>query len=186
MRPETILAVSYPYENADIKSRLGEWTDAYRDIAEEHPSAEDMAEALISRAEKAYASLCEASNGPVFSGEFPLGNERDASFAAHYFSVYDMAKIQLGYAMSVPPSIYSPECKQSELVRKGFLFELAEEWKNAEKAYLSALETLTEASEIRRVTERSAYCKERAKIKGNELYEKGMALVAELDFDGAW
>ena len=57
MKAETVLKIPMFGNIETAKKNLDEWITAYRKIAEEHPSAEDMANRFICRVNSAYAIL---------------------------------------------------------------------------------------------------------------------------------
>ncbi len=67
-------------------------------------------------------------------GDFPLGNEEDMAFASPYFTVKELAQIQMGCAEDIFAGHYV-EYADRVLVRKGVLAEVKGEWKEAASAY---------------------------------------------------
>ena len=143
MKPETVLGIKYREEPT---AKLQEWLKEYAAIAAEFPGAEDLAQRLSKRAEKA-GELITERNRPEppssshddmyyiemakimddmdasFDGDFPLGNEADASFAGCYFSVPELAEMQCGLHHLIVAGSFNGY-NFDVLVRKGFLAEL--------------------------------------------------------------
>ena len=101
MKPETVLGIKH---REDPTAKLQEWLKEYSAIAAEFPSTEDLAQRLSKRAEKACEFITERNKpeppssscddmyyiemakivddeNASLNGDFPLGNETDASFA---------------------------------------------------------------------------------------------------------
>lgn len=202
MKAETVLKIPMFGNIETAKKNLDEWITAYRKIAEEHPSAEDMANRLICRVNSAYAILEkreELKSSSLFckdtafmesvieseekaeaelDGDFPLGNEFDAEFAVPYFQITDLAKIQFGFASEVKAGYYS-EFAYDVLIKQGFLYELEGRWKEAEKCYNGV-------STSSSVLEREYYCRRKAEEEGEKLYKQGMTLIEQLNWGEAW
>lgn len=202
MKAETVLKIPMFGNIETAKKNLDEWITAYRKIAEEHPSAEDMANRFICRVNSAYAILEkreESKSSSLFckdiafmesvieseekaeaalDGDFPLGNEFDAEFAVPYFQITDLAKIQFGFASEVKAGYYS-EFAYDVLIKQGFLYELEGRWKEAEKCYNGVP---TGSS----VLEREYYCRRKAEEEGERLYKQGMTLIEQLNWGEAW
>lgn len=160
MHAETVLKLTMQDTLQQAAQNRDAWIRAYREIVSEHPAAEDLAEQLIDRVQRAYAvleeretlrsdgSLCqdpaymeefirqEEQQEAALDGTFPLGREEDAAFALPYFPIPDLARIQLGFAAQVHTGTYS-EYAQDVLVRKGILLEVLGQWKEAERCYLA-------------------------------------------------
>ena len=202
MKAETVLKIPM-FGNIEMaKKNLDEWITAYRKIAEEHPSAEDMANRFICRVNSAYAILekreelkssslfckdtafmesvieSEEKAEAALDGDFPLGNEFDAEFAVPYFQITDLAKIQFGFASEVKAGYYS-EFAYDVLIKQGFLYELEGRWKEAEKCYNGV-------STSSSVLEREYYCRRKAEEEGEKLYKQGMTLIEQLNWGEAW
>lgn len=202
MKAETVLKIPMFGNIETAKKNLDEWITAYRKIAEEHPSAENMANRFICRVNSAYAILEkreELKSSSLFckdtafmesvieseekaeaelDGDFPLGNEFDAEFAVPYFQITDLAKIQFGFASEVKAGYYS-EFAYDVLIKQGFLYELEDRWKEAEKCYNGVP---TGSS----VLEREYYCRRKAEEEGERLYKQGMTLIEQLNWGEAW
>lgn len=202
MKAETVLKIPMFGNIETAKKNLDEWITAYRKIAEEHPSAEDMANRFICRVNSAYAILEkreELKSSSLFckdtvfmesvieseekaeaelDGDFPLGNEFDAEFAVPYFQITDLAKIQFGFASEVKAGYYS-EFAYDVLIKQGFLYELEGRWKEAEKCYNGV-------STSSSVLEREYYCRRKAEEEGEKLYKQGMTLIEQLNWGEAW
>lgn len=202
MKAETVLKIPMFGNIETAKKNLDEWITAYRKIAEEHPSAEDMANRFICRVNSAYAILekreelkssslfckdtafmesvieSEEKAEAALDGDFPLGNEFDAEFAVPYFQITDLAKIQFGFASEVKAGYYS-EFAYDVLIKQGFLYELEGRWKEAEKCYNGVP---TGSS----VLEREYYCRRKAEEEGEKLYKQGITLIEQLNWGEAW
>lgn len=202
MHAETVLKLTMQDTLQQAAQNRDAWIRAYREIVSEHPAAEDLAEQLIDRVQRAYAvleeretlrsdgSLCqdpaymeefirqEEQQEAALDGAFPLGREEDAAFALPYFPIPDLARIQLGFAAQVHTGTYS-EYAQDVLVRKGILLEVLGQWKEAERCYQGV-----STSSV--VQQREFACRTKAQEQGEALYQKGMACVEQLDWDGAW
>lgn len=202
MHAETVLKLTMQDTLQQAAQNRDAWIRAYREIVSEHPAAEDLAEQLIDRVQRAYAvleererlrsdgCLCqdpaymeefirqEEQQEAALDGAFPLGREEDAAFASPYFPIPDLARIQLGFAAQVHTGTYS-EYAQDVLVRKGILLEVLGQWKEAERCYQGV-------STSSAVQQREFACRTKAQEQGEALYQKGMACVEQLDWDGAW
>ena len=202
MHAETVLKLTMQDTLQQAAQNRDAWIRAYREIVSEHPAAEDLAEQLIDRVQRAYAvleererlrsdgCLCqdpaymeefirqEEQQEAALDGVFPLGREEDAAFALPYFPIPDLARIQLGFAAQVHTGTYS-EYAQDVLVRKGILLEVLGQWKEAERCYQGV-------STSSAVQQREFACRTKAREQGEALYQKGMACVEQLDWDGAW
>lgn len=64
-------------------------------------------------------------------------------------------------------------------MRKGILLEVLGQWKEAERCYQGV-----STSSV--VQQREFACRTKAQEQGEALYQKGMACVEQLDWDGAW
>lgn len=202
MRPETVLNLDY---NGDAKSQLSQWLSEYTSYLDDYPEKEEIIRKLISRAELAYKlyeqrlqEKRESLRGCSFhddsyyietariqddedsklDGDFPLGNESDAVFVSKYFSVSDLVKIQLGFAERM---LYSLQSEQADnvLIKKGILNEMTGQWKEAECCYCAVQADYS-------VQERALYCRRKAEDEGEKLYQKGMELIEELNWNDAW
>lgn len=184
MKPETVLGIKYREEPT---AKLQEWLKEYAAIAAEFPSAEDLAQMLSKRAEKA-GELITERNRPEppssshddmyyietakitddmdasFDGDFPLGNEADASFAGCYFSVPELAEMQCGLHHLIPAGDFNGY-NFDVLVRKGFLAELYEDWPKAVRCYEGV-------STSKSVQEREYECRRKMADEGKRCYEK--------------
>ena len=159
MKPEIALAGKSPYQDEEIQSQYQKWLEAYAMIATEHPSVKGLAEKLTERIKSAYKLYLERSipNSSLISnfcgndsymeeqnrkdkaeyasldGDFPLGKEDDMAFALEFFSVKELAMIQLGYSDQIVPDRI-PETKD---MREGFLKEIKGLLMDAREAYQS-------------------------------------------------
>lgn len=189
MKPETVLGIKYREEPT---AKLQEWLKEYAAIAAEFPGAEDLAQRLSKRAEKA-GELITERNRPEppssshddmyyiemakimddmeasFDGDFPLGNEADASFAGCYFSVLELAEIQCGLHHLIVAGRFNGY-NFDVLVRKGFLAELYEDWSEAVRCYEGV-------STSKSVQEREDECRRKMAIEGKRCYEKALAFM---------
>lgn len=184
MKPETVLGVKY---REDPTAKLQEWLKEYAAIAAEFPSVEDLAQRLSKRAEKAcdliternkpeppssshddmyyieMAKIVDNENASL-NGDFPLGNETDASFAGCYFSVSELAEMQCGLHHLIVTGNFNGY-NFDVLVRKGFLAELYEDWPEAVRCYEGV-------STSKSVQEREYECRRKMTIEGKRCYEK--------------
>lgn len=184
MKPETVLGIKYREEPT---KKLQEWLKEYAAIAAEFPDAEDLAQRLSTRAEKACA-LIEKRNIPELpssshddmyyiemakimddedaslDGDFPLGKESDAEFAGCYFSVRELAEIQCGLHHLIVIGSFNGY-NFDVLARKGFLAELYEDLSEAVRCYEGVPTS-------RSVQEREYECRRKMAIEGKRCYEK--------------
>ena len=183
MYPKTVIQKGYDGNCLHHPSEV--WIRAYQIIQEEHPSIEELALKLIERVQKAIALINENKNDNQISLDMniPLGTELDASFAGTYFTIEEMAKMQLGYANEVKPGTYKI-CEDKDLIKQGFLFEQEKAWYQAWKCYQKGLECVSNNIEI--IKSRMGYVQEKAAAKGNTLYKEGMKLVQSFKWSEAW
>lgn len=160
MKPEIALGGRFPYEHKEIEALYYQWLEAYEAIANEYPSVKDEAEKLTERIKLAYklfpererpkSSLTDNFGGDntymeelsrmrkeedgSLDGDFPLGNEKDMSLAKKYFSVHELALIQLGLANVIDLEATARNVP-ADHIRKGFLLELHGLWREAARAY---------------------------------------------------
>ena len=184
MKPETVLGIKYREEPT---AKLQEWLKEYAAIAAEFPGAEDLAQRLSKRAEKA-GELITERNRPEppssshddmyyiemakimddmdasFDGDFPLGNEADASFAGCYFSVPELAEMQCGLHHLIVAGSFNGY-NFDVLVRKGFLAELYEDWPEAVRCYEGVPTSKS-------VQEREYECRRKMANEGKRCYER--------------
>ena len=189
MKPEAVLGMKCGEEP---KAKLQEWLKEYAAIAAEFPSAEDLAEKLSKRAEKACTLIFERNNPEPFSslhddmyyiemakimddenasldGKFPLGSEPDAEFAGCYFSVPELAEMQCGLHHLIVAGSFNGY-NFDVLVRKGFLAELYEDWPEAVRCYEGV-------STSKSVQEREYECRRKMANEGKRCYEKALAFM---------
>ena len=189
MKPETVLGIKYREEPT---AKLQEWLKQYAAIAAEFPGAEDLAQRLSKRAEKAVELITERNRpeppssshddmyyiemakimddmDASFDGDFPLGNEADASFAGCYFSIPELAEIQCGLHHLIVSGSFNGY-NFDVLVRKGFLAELYEDWPEAVRCYEGV-------STSKSVQEREDECRRKMAIEGKRCYEKALAFM---------
>ena len=98
------------------------------------------------------------------NGDFPLGNETDASFAGCYFSVSELAEMQCGLHHLIVAGSFNGY-NFDVLVRKGFLAELYEDWPEAVHCYEGVPTSKS-------VQEREYECRRKMTIEGKQCYEK--------------
>lgn len=160
MKPEIALGGRFPYEYKEVEVLYNQWLEAYESIANEYPSVKEFTEKLTERIKFAYKLFLErecpnsskVSNfcrddsymeepdrvrkeeDDSFDGDFPLGNEKDMAFAKHYFSVHELALIQLGLADTIDLEATKRNVP-ADHIRKGFLLELQGLWREAARAY---------------------------------------------------
>lgn len=184
MKPETVLGIKHREEPT---AKLQEWLKEYAAIAAEFPGAEDLAQRLSKRAEKACELITErnkpeppsSSHDDMYyiemakivddenaslNGNFPLGNETDASFADCYFSVSELAEMQCGLHHLIVAGNFNGY-NFDVLVRKGFLAELYEDWPEAVHCYEGVPTSKS-------VQEREYECRRKMTIEGKRCYEK--------------
>ena len=153
MRPETVLNLKPGDDPAALRDQ---WIAGYDAFAKEYLNTEDLAKTLSERAKRAYALIKErtaaepaSSHDEMFyieeaarrkaddaslDGDFPLGNEEDAAFAGHYFSIPELVSIQLGYHRQISCGNFSGY-NFDVLIRKGFVAECDGEWMEAARCY---------------------------------------------------
>lgn len=163
MKPEIALKVDYDilkeYARQQIEAVRDEWISAYREIAESNPSIKQLCDSLTERIGRAADLFIRRHIEPVVSdaishddsyyewldevkqeennaldGDFPLGNEEDMAFASPYFTVKELAQIQMGCAEDIFAGHYV-EYADRVLVRKGILAEVKGDFKEAAAAY---------------------------------------------------
>lgn len=202
MRAETVLKLSLSDSFETAQAHCDEFIREYDRIAKEDITAEDMAAMLKKRALSALEILklrSELSESKLYcaddavmdeyirdeekkerllDGDFPLGNEFDAEFALPYFSVAELALIQLGRYYEIAVGYYNGY-NSDVLIRKGFINEMQGNWSEAERCYGGV-------STSESVQQRELYCCEKAASESEELYRKGMKLIEELCWDEAW
>ena len=163
VKPEIVLKVDYDifkeYTRKQIEAVRDEWISAYREIAESNSSKKELCDSLTERIGRAADLFIRRHIEPVVSdaishddsyyewldevkkeennaldGDFPLGNEEDMAFASPYFTVKELAQIQMGCADDIFAGHYV-EYADRVLIRKGVLAEVKGEWKEAAGAY---------------------------------------------------
>ena len=147
------------YTRQQIEAVRDEWIAAYREIAEKDASKKELCDCFIDRITRAadlfirrhiepavsdaishddsyYEWLDEVKQeeNSALDGDFPLGNEEDMAFASPYFSVKELAQIQMGCTEDIFAGHYV-EYADRVLVRKGVLAEVKGEWNEAAGAY---------------------------------------------------
>ena len=201
MKPELALKIKYvpweKYSKEQIEDIKEQWIQAYVRYADA-----DMLEQLTKRIQyacdlfiKRYIEVTKAESGGKdeayyewiqeldeqenrkLDGDFPLGNEKDVKFANPYFTIEELAMIQCGKSALVQIGDYV-EPAYDMLIRKGFIYELGEEWHLAEACYKGV-------STSKKVQERELYCKKQKMQKGMKLYQKAQ-LCLEMEDEEAY
>ena len=163
MKPEVALKIEYDifkkYTRTQVETTRDEWVAAYREIAEKDSSKKELCDSFIERIHRAadlflsryvepqksdaishddsyYEWLDEVKQeeNNALDGDFPLGNEEDMAFVSPYFTVKELAQIQMGCADDIFAGHYV-EYADRVLVRKGILAEVKGEWEEAAGAY---------------------------------------------------
>ena len=163
MKPEIALKIDYDifkkYTRAQIETARDEWVAAYQQIAQSDPGKKELCDFLTQRIRRAADLFIRRHIEPVVSdaishddayyewldevkqeendsldGDFPLGTEEDMAFASPYFSVKELAMIQMGCAGDIYAGHYV-EYADRVLVRKGILAEAKGDWAEAAGAY---------------------------------------------------
>ena len=153
MKPEIALKLQYSlldkYTREQIETIRDEWIAAYREIAGSDSSKKELCDSLTDRISRAaelfirrhiepaksdaishddsyYEWLDEVKQeeNNALDGDFPLGNEEDMVFASPYFTVKELAQIQMGCADDIFAGHYV-EYADRVLIRKGILAEHA-------------------------------------------------------------
>ncbi len=147
------------YTRQEIEAVRDEWVTAYREIVEKDSSKRELCDCIIDRIDRAtdlfirrhiepaksdaishddsyYEWLDEVKQeeNNALDGDFPLGNEEDMAFASPYFTVKELAQIQMGCADDIFAGHYV-EYADRVLVRKGILAEVKGDFKEAAAAY---------------------------------------------------
>lgn len=178
MDPQIVLSRGYMESASEV---LKQWISAYKEIAKKHLMLVARAQKMIKRIELA-SSLCVThatffNSGNVdecfygeavakeneflkgtqkaresLDGDFPCGNEEDMRFARRFFSIREMANLQMGLARElnpddlsqVPPvnksfadEAFPRKIKASDqpLGRKGFIHECLGNYQEAIDCY---------------------------------------------------
>lgn len=178
MDPQIALNRGYWEDAGDCRNQ---WIAAYKEIAKKHLMLANRAQKMIKRIKLA-CSLCVThatfyNTGNVddcflgeaiareneylvknkqayksLDGDFPCGNEDDIRFARRFFSIHEMAFIQMGFAsmidpddLSLMPPIDKPFADEAFPVeittddqllgRKGFIHECLGHYKEAINCY---------------------------------------------------
>lgn len=156
MDPEIALNRGYWEDSGKI---LNQWIKAYKEIAKKHVMLVGLAHDMINRAELAcsllvshatfydtsrvdecfYAEAVERENKFLektekarksLDGDFPCGNEDDMRFARDFFTIHEMAYLQMGLAKEV--DFDNTGKKQG---RNGFLHECLGHYEEAIACY---------------------------------------------------
>ena len=138
MTPETVLGVKFPYDDDEVRAKQKEWLAVYRELALAYPAVRERAEHLAARVDAAYASYTgkEKREETFFDGDFPLGNERDMGFAIRYFSLGELARIELGLSFTIDLEATAQNVP-ADRVRRAFLAETEGRWADAVREYAS-------------------------------------------------
>lgn len=140
MKPEIVLQNTFnkdqPYTREQTEASRDEWIAAYREIAQSDHSKKELCDSLcerinraanllISREEKNMESdqTTENAENDCLNGDFPLGKEEDMAFASPYFTIKELALIQMGCADQIDPEQFAIGITETS-VRKGFLAEI--------------------------------------------------------------
>ncbi len=191
MKPQTVLKIDPVGKTAEqIYAVRDQWICEYQKYVEENPDKEELGAILTRRVTRAadmligryvgvhieeqnikdpdsdfdyddYNSEYKEENASL-DGDFPLGNAYDADFAIHYFTIENLVRIQFGETHSVPTGHYV-EPAYDVLVRKGFIYELQKEWKQAEACYRGG--GMSES-----VGRREAQCRRKKEVEGEKAY----------------
>ncbi len=192
MKPEIALKLQYSlldkYTREQIETIRDEWIAAYREIAGSNSSKKGVCESFTDRINRAADLFIRRKIEPVKSdaishddyyyewldevkqeennaldGDFPLGNEEDMEFASPYFSVKELAQIQMGCADDIFAGHYV-EYADRVLVRKGILAEVKGDFKEAAAAYSGV-------STSKMIQDREYACRRKMRDKMLELNE---------------
>jgi len=164
MKPEIALKIDYSpfekYTRDGIEALRDEWISLYREIAFGNEERRQLCELLSERISRAADLFIErhvgepksegfvshddyyyewleetrAKENASLDGEFPLGNEVDMKFASPYFSLAELASIQMGCALDIYAGYYV-EYADRVLVRRGILAEMMGKFNEAVSAY---------------------------------------------------
>ncbi len=159
MKPEIALKIDYDrfkeYTREQIETIRDEWIAAYREIAESDSSKKELCDSLTDRISRAAELFIRRHIEPAKSdaishddyyyewldevkkeeddsldGDFPLGNEADMKLASSFFSIKELALLQMGLAEKIDPEPVEPDWgfgragTEKNYARKGFLAEL--------------------------------------------------------------
>lgn len=149
------------YTREQVEAVRDEWVAAYSDIAKNNSVKQALCDYLVDRIGRAaelfisrkvepvkpivgigsfdesyyeWLAEVEQEENDTLDGDFPLGKEDDMVFASPYFSIKELAQIQMGCAEEIFAGHYV-EYADRVLVRKGFLAEIKGNWKEAAGAY---------------------------------------------------
>ena len=170
MKPEIALKIDYDrfkeYTREQIETIRDEWIAAYREIAESDSSKKELCDSLTDRINRAAELFIRRKIEPAksdaishddyyyewldemkkeeddsFDGDFTLGNEADMVFASSYFTIKELAMIQMGHDEQIDPEPVEPDWgfgrakTEKNYARKGFLAELKGLCKEAAEYY---------------------------------------------------
>lgn len=189
MKPETVLGLKHGEEP---QSKLRQWLEEYAAVAAKFPNTEDLTERLSKRAENACEFIVQRSKPEPASsshddmyyievakirddedassdGDFPLGNEADASFANCYFTISELAKIQCGLHHLITAGEFDGY-NSDVLVRKGFIAELDGDFPEAVRCYGGV-------STSKSVQKREYECRCKMADEGKRCYEKALEFI---------
>lgn len=156
MKPQTVLKLEHSllaqYTKEQVEAVRDTWISAYEEITETNCAPKELCDSLVRRIRYA-ASLfiSHQEQDDCLDGDFPLGNEADMEFASPYFSIQELAMIQMGCAREIDPNRI-PEAKD---VRDGFLKELEGSFEEARWAYYAY--NHLRSPEVESVDRRRAY-----------------------------
>lgn len=209
MKPEIALKFDYDilkeYTRQQIEAVRDEWLAAYREIAEGDSSKRELCDYFIDRIGRAAELFIRRKIEPAKSdaishddsyyewldevkqeennaldGDFPLGNEEDMAFVSPYFTVKELAQIQMGCADDIFAGHYV-EYADRVLIRKGILAEVKGDFKEAAGAYSGV-------STSKMIQDREYACRRKMRDKMleqnehlNKAYKELLEDFAELD-----
>ena len=136
MKPETALKLQYSlldrYTKEQIETIRDEWIDAYREIQNNEPTKKELCESLVERIRLAARLFIggERESADSLDGDFPLGNEADMKLASSFFSIKELALLQMGLAEQIEPELvffgfgHGNEKVVKDSARKGILADL--------------------------------------------------------------
>ena len=191
MKPQIVLRIDPVGKTAEqIYAVRNQWICEYQKYMVENPEKEELGALLIDRVTRAAEMLIGRYVGvPIeeqnkkesdsdfdyddynpeykeenasLDGDFPLGNAYDADFATPYFTIENLVRIQFGETHSVPTGHYV-EPAVDVLVRKGFIYELQKEWKQAEACYRGG-------GMSKSVQRREFECRRKKEVEGENAY----------------
>lgn len=191
MKPQTVLKIDPVGKTAaQIYAVRDQWICEYQKYIEENPDKEELGTLLIDRVRRAAEMLIKRyvdvpieeqnkkdpdsdfdyddynpeykEENASLDGDFPLGNAYDADFATPYFTIENLVRIQFGETYSVSTGHYV-EPAYDVLIRKGFIYELQKEWKQAEDCYRGG-------GMGKSVQRREFECRRKKEVEGENAY----------------